>query len=81
MKSNELTQQVEVEKESTLNKAKPFIKELRSLLDKIEDDFNSENSNTQMNGIFHAMALNECIKQYSHHLKEIFEEIEREPTE
>lgn len=74
MNDNELIEGVA--KEDVLNKAKPFIKELRSLLDKIEDDFNSENSNAQMNGVFHAMALNECLKQYSHHLQKLFEEIE-----
>lgn len=75
MKGNELKQTIEVEKESTLNKAKPFIKEVRSLLDRIEEDFNSEDSDTQMNGVFRAMALNECIKQYPRHLDELFEEI------
>ena len=82
MNSNELIKDDElregVERAAVISKAKPFMKEVKGLLDKIEADLYSEDSNTQMNGTVHAMALNECLKQYSPHLEEIIKTFEEE---
>lgn len=76
MKNNELTE--EEGRAAVLSKAKPFIKEIKSLLDRIETDLYSKNSNEQMNGTIHAMAVSECLKQYSHHFDEIIKTFEEE---
>ena len=76
MKDNKLIE--EVKKAEVLSNAKPFIKEIKGLLERIETDLCSENSNTQMNGVIHAMALSESLKQYSYHFEEILKTFEEE---
>lgn len=67
-----------VKRAEVISKIKPFMKEVRRLVDKIESDLHSEDSNTQMNGTVHAMALNQSLKQYSFHVEDIIKTIEEE---
>ena len=64
-------------KVDTIKNAKSFFKELRFVINDIEERMDSSNTQLQVNGVIHAMAISECLKQYETHVKNIFENLEK----
>lgn len=62
----------------SIKNAKSFLEELRFVIDDIEERIDSPEVQMQINGVIHAGAISECLKQYPDHVKAIFENLEKQ---